>query len=107
MGLANGWSGGPGFTLSDRHSPMAKQKFNWREDNHTLSPIWRNLKFHIRRRFIFRTGVRYKTICILYNDSYTTLSETWRYIAQLHGKLHKMLKRNFYQNFYVCYSKFG
>ena len=31
----------PGFTLSDRHSPMAKQKLNWRKENSTLSPIWR------------------------------------------------------------------
>ena len=30
------------------------------------SDIWRNLKFHIRRRFIFRTGVWYKTIRIYY-----------------------------------------
>ena len=60
-----------GFMLTDRHLPMAKQKLNWGKENRTLSPLWRNLKFYIRRRFIFRTGVWYKTIRILYNDSYT------------------------------------
>ena len=43
--------------LADRHLPMAKKKLNWGKENHALSPIWQNLKFHIRRRFIFRTGL--------------------------------------------------
>ena len=44
-----------------------------------------------KRRFIFRTGVWYKTIPILYNDSYTVLSKyrtvAWKVMT---------LKLNFY-----------
>ena len=28
-----------GYTLTDRRSPMAKKKLNWRKENHTLTPI--------------------------------------------------------------------
>ena len=47
----------PWVDLTDWHFPMAKKKIFRRKENHALSPIWRNLKFHVRRRFIFRTGL--------------------------------------------------
>ena len=52
-----------GFTLTDCHSPMAINKFNWRKENRTLSPIWRNLKFHmVYDEDLFPVnGVGYKT----------------------------------------------
>ena len=83
--------------VTDRHSLTAKINLNWRKENHTLCvPIWRNLKFHIRRRFIFHIGVRYKTIRIIY-----TLSEMWDSCMESY----KMLKRNFYNNFYMAVSQ--
>ena len=83
--------------ITDRHSPTAKINLNWRKENHTLCvPIWQNLKFHIRRRFIFHIGVRYKTIRIIY-----TLSEMWHSCMESY----KTLKRNFYNNFYMAVSQ--
>ena len=73
------WITHSGFTLTDRHSPMAKKTLIGRKKITHFCQFGKILNSTYDEDF--RTGVWYETIRILYNDSYTTLSETRRHIA--------------------------
>ena len=76
-----------GFTLTDRHSTMAKKKIGKREITRfcqfgeTLNCTYAKDLF-----FVLVFGTRQSVSCIMIHR-YTTFSEMRRHIAQLHGKL--------------------
>ena len=69
----------PGFTLTDRQKKIKSAK---RKSHNLAKP-----EIPHTTKIYFSYWCMDKTIRILYNYSYTALSETRRHIAQLHGKL--------------------